>query len=479
MSLAAALNSATSGLGVASRGTEVVAGNIANAMTPGYARREAVVTSLTEGGVRLASINRAVTASLVSDGREAGAGFSHARTLAAFYTNLEAVTGIAGSGTTLADKVGALDAALISAAARPDSDVRLAKAADAARAVASGVNEAAALIEEARTAADQGIADDLSRLNSGLREVARLNRAIVVDRAAGRDAGSLMDDRQRLIDQLSEIVPIREVPREAGRVALFTTGGATLLDGTEPIDLTFSPAGRIGPEMQSGTPPVSPLILDGEAVEAPQMPLFAGGSLEARFAIRDRLAPEAQAGLDALARDLVERFADPALDPSLPAGASGLFADRLAATSSPIKAIGLANRLTVASALDDNGATNWRLRDGLGAAAPGDVGRATLLTALSNRLQQPRTAAGLSTASRSAGGLAADMAASVSSGRVEADATLARRGAQADAVTSSLRAEGVDTDAEMRRLLELEQAYAANARVIKAADEMLARILEI
>ena len=40
-------------------------------------------------------------------------------------------------------------------------------------------------------------------------------------------------------------------------------------------------------------------------------------------------------------------------------------------------------------------------------------------------------------------------------------------------------ADGVDSDAEMQKLLEYEQAYAANARVIQAIEEMMDQILRL
>jgi flagellar hook-associated protein 1 FlgK len=40
-------------------------------------------------------------------------------------------------------------------------------------------------------------------------------------------------------------------------------------------------------------------------------------------------------------------------------------------------------------------------------------------------------------------------------------------------------AEGVDSDAEMQRLLQYEQSYAANARVLVAVDEMINQILRM
>lgn len=39
--------------------------------------------------------------------------------------------------------------------------------------------------------------------------------------------------------------------------------------------------------------------------------------------------------------------------------------------------------------------------------------------------------------------------------------------------------QGVDTDAELQALLVIEQAYAANARMIEVADEMMQALLRI
>jgi flagellar hook-associated protein 1 FlgK len=44
---------------------------------------------------------------------------------------------------------------------------------------------------------------------------------------------------------------------------------------------------------------------------------------------------------------------------------------------------------------------------------------------------------------------------------------------------AEMRLTAVDTDAELRSILAIEKAYAANARVLQAVDEMLKRILEM
>ena len=69
--------------------------------------------------------------------------------------------------------------------------------------------------------------------------------------------------------------------------------------------------------------------------------------------------------------------------------------------------------------------------------------------------------------------------AGISTARVNAQSEAAVRNSQADTITTRLTADGVDSDAEMQRLLQYEQAYAANARVIQAIQTMMDQILGI
>ncbi len=49
-----------------------------------------------------------------------------------------------------------------------------------------------------------------------------------------------------------------------------------------------------------------------------------------------------------------------------------------------------------------------------------------------------------------------------------------------DALTTRMDAEyGVNVDEEMSRLLELQNAYAANARVISAVQDLLDRLMNL
>lgn len=479
MTLTAALANAASGLAAISRSTEVVSSNVANSMTPGYGRRSVSLATLPGGGVRVASVDRMVSAAILADHRNASASHARAETLLNHHAAMEAALGIGREGEALTDRLSALDAALISATSRPDDPLRLQNATDALAGLVASINHAAEAVSDARSSADAAIARDVDTLNHALEDIARLNRSIVVEQANSRNAASLIDERQRIMDSIAPIVALREVPRDHGQVALFTEGGAVLLDGSTPVQLSFAQAGRITPAMQIGTQPVSSLMINGEEISLLLLSQFGGGTLQAQFEIRDEVAPALQRRLDALAYELGERFSDPALDPSIPPGMPGVFTDA-GTLMDPDNQLGLANRLAVNPALMQPGAA-WRLRDGVGEPEPGLEGDATLLMALSGRLSETRTStlAGFPPGTRSMPDLIAELSAQLSTDRVKAQTTTRRESMRESALLDTLLADGVDTDAEMQRLLELEQAYAANARVIAAADAMIGRLLEI
>lgn len=480
MSIASAITNAMSGLTATARGTENVAANLANVMTPGYARRDIQVSSqpLT-GGVRVDGIARVVNASLLSESRLAGSALSNSTTKNAFQTKMESVIGLPGQANALGTALNDFQAALGSAVARPDDDLRLAQVVSGANALAQRLNDASGAVQAARSTAQQSISSQVSVLNTSLDRVAYLNTRISVLQADGADPSSLMDERQQVIDRISEIVPVQEVARDAGKVALFTAEGAVLLDGSLPARIEFQGSAQVTADQTVGAP-LQMLTFNGTPLSQGQMRLFSGGSLQANFQIRDELAPGMQSDLDALAFDLHERLASTQVDPSLGAGDAGLFTDQgNRATAANIT--GLAGRLTLNAVVDPaKGGETWRLRTGLQAAAPGPVGAATVLNGLLTAMDAPRapTSSGLdgtATLNTRFGTLEAR----VSTGRVNSDADLAIRSSRFSTITSSIMADGVDSDAEMQKLLQYEQSYAANARVLRAVDEMLDQILRM
>ncbi|SMO74839.1 flagellar hook-associated protein FlgK [Paracoccus laeviglucosivorans] len=482
MSLSSAISNALSGVTAASRGTELVATNIANKSVAGYARRELELSSRIHtangGGVGIDGVRRAIDAGLLSDSRLALAASSQSGTVATFHAVMEQAFGTANDASALGAALTGLDNAILSASARPDNQVRLNAVLDAAKGIAQKINGISQTISTARSQADHDIGKDVASLNDALERVAALNRQITVTSAQGGDPSSLIDARQDAIDQISAIVPIQEVTRENGRVALFTKGGATLLDGTAPAQIGFVATGTITAGMSVENGALGTLSLNGRSLAAQEM---AGGTLSAHFQIRDRIAPGFQAQIDGFARDLYSRFADPAVDPTLAAGQPGIFTDAQTALL-PANEPGFADRIAVNAAIDPQaGGALWRIRAGLGAADPGEVGESSLRLAMGTALadSRPPASSELGTGPRTLIGLASEIASGAATQRLRSEAVAVQDQSRAGSLRTALLAGGVDTDTEMEALLSLERAYAANAKVLQTANDMLDQILRL
>jgi flagellar hook-associated protein 1 FlgK len=479
MSVTSALSSALSGLSATSRQAEILSSNVANATTPGYARREvglrAAVLAGTGQGVSVTGVTRDVDRPLMADRRLAQASGGDRNVRANFLARVEKAFGTPDSTGSLAARLAAFDAALVEAAGRPESQAKLANILATANGVLSGLGTATDDMQAARETADRQIADQVGIVNSTLQKVHALNVELRSFTGAGRDVSALLDERQRLVDTISSIVPLREVEREHNQIALFTTGGAPLLEGT-PAELGFSATHTITPEMTQALGGLSGITINGRPYDtAGSASPILGGSLGALFAVRDELSVAAQGKLDAMARDLVERFSAAGLDPTLAPAAPGLFTDAGAAFL-PADEIGLAGRLRLNAAADPmQGGALFRFRDGLGAVAEGPPGDATLLNALHAALAAPRalSSTGFQAGSRSFAGLTADILSDSATLRLSGEADQSFALARLTALTDLEATNGIDTDHEMQALLVIEKNYSANAKVIQTVNDMI------
>jgi len=485
MSISGSLFNALSGLTAASRAAELVSSNVANAMTEGYGTRSLELSSRTLGlagyGVHTDGVVRNVDEGLVEDRRLAQADVGYGDTMSAFFTDIEQILGTPDQPGSLSGRLARLEGTLIEASAHPESDARLSNVLTAAQGLTGHLNASSDAIQTARMDADRGIASQVDLLNTGLKTIENINTAIQESVARGKDPSSLMDLRQQNIDKLSSIIPLRQVPRDHGKVALFTPGGAIVLDG-RAATFGFNQTNYIVPEMSVASGALSGLTINGNAVatSGARSPI-GGGSLAAMFEIRDESAVTAQAQLDAVARDLVERFQDASVDATRAPGSEGLFTDN-GAVFSAADEVALSARLSINAVVDPaQGGATWRLRDGLGAATPGDVGYGVLLADLTTALTTNRTPAsgGFSGAAHSASGLAAEYLSLLGAERRNTESELGFAAAKHQTLKQMELETGVDTDAEMQKLLLIEQAYAANAKVMTSADEMLQILMNL
>ncbi|UWR76303.1 flagellar hook-associated protein FlgK [Phaeobacter inhibens] len=482
MSITSALNSAMTGLTAAGRSTSVVSENLSNVLTPGYSRRSLALTSAGDGfsGVKVGHVQRINDPALQSSVRSANSEVGVAEVKSAFFGRMTELVGSADDPYSITQRLTDFDSGLIEVISRPDSGPRLNDLAIQAEELVRSIADAAEGLRNQRTAADRAIDVQVDTVNQSLEKLQKLNAKIAISQSTGSDSASLLDQRDLLIDEVNKIIPVKVVNRDRGQVALFSEGGAVLLDG-QAAELSFDGKADTLPYMTLGNGLLSGLQIKGiDVATGPGGPIR-GGTLAAQFEVRDVLTVEAQEDLDAMAKDLIERFQDPALDPTLTATDPGIFTDQ-GAFFDPANTVGIANRIELNDKIAMQGqAETWRLRDGLNAASPGNAGDATLLRGYADALDAKRTVSsvGLGTANLDASTLSANLLSRFAQSENSAEQNVAFAAATYTEMYQRELAQGVDSDAELQNLIVIEKVYQANARMISVVDELMETLLRI
>lgn len=488
MSLSLALSNALTGLRANSTQADIIANNIANAQTEGYGRRDVAISSAAVGGagagVQVDGVTRASSPITTEARRIANASSGGANVLSQALGRLSDAVGAPGALGGLATASDRLDTALSSAADTPESTARLADVAAAANKYVASINRIASEAVSLRTEADNSIARQVDNVNSALTNVKTLNEEIAARSLGGLDTSALKDQRGILIDQIAEIVPVKTIQRDFETVALFTTKGGQLLDGTA-YQLDFAPTRVVTPDQTIANGALSGITLNGQDVPIGEDALLGfldGGTLSATFELRDKTIPDFTASLDGVTADLITRVQGLADDPTLAPGQAGLFTDNGLAFD-PLNTVGISSRITVSASIDPSqGGTLTNLRDGLNAVTVGDAGNADVLRGLQDALSAsiaPPAGSGL-TGQRGAAGFASELSATLLTAQSRADEDVVFRSARVDVLADAEKADvSVDTDQELSRLLVVERTYAANARVIEVIDSLLERLLQI
>ena len=229
MSITNALNNAASGLAASARLADTISNNVANAMTAGLrpAHDRALVARarrLRLGGARRARPRRAENPYLTAERRGMDAALGgHRRALDA-YERLLAAMGEPGDGNALSTLATALETTLMSAAASPQSAAKLADAVNAGRRRwPASLNRIA---DENVAAAHRGRRRDRPAGRPGERRRCTRSTTSTARSPAlapqGVDVTALQDERGRLIDGISAIVPVRAVKRDGDQIALYS-----------------------------------------------------------------------------------------------------------------------------------------------------------------------------------------------------------------------------------------------------------------
>lgn len=482
MSLSSAIYSARSGLQVSSLRADIVATNVANATTPGYVRRSVTLSeTIVDGrsaGVRSDGVARASDNAIKTQRRELTSDLAQASVLSSTWKSISARVGDTVSGTGIFKSFSTFETALSRAVASPESTTVASSLLEAARGITRELNSLSEMVEIQRGEADREIADGVDVVNTALAKIEELNTRLArINRTSG-EAAALIDERQRTLDTIAEYLPIQTVDRDAGAIDVLTTEGVFLVAG-RARQIEFTPSAAFSPSDTLAGGALSGMSVEGVDITpgAASFGAVSGGLFGALFTLRDQDLPALSLQLDTIANDLITRLSDDTLDPTKTPGDQGIFVDPDAAAGA-----GLAGRISLNAAIDpEQGGATWRLRDGLGAAAEGPRGNNTILSALYDAVSSVRSinANGLEGAYSSTE-LAAQLASVTGQKRIQHESVMSSTQTQhAILVEAEQNETGVDIDAQMQDLILVEQAYAANARVIEVASQMIRILMEL
>ena len=498
MSLDSILSTAGSGLASVNAQLALIGQNVANASTPGYATEVAAETNLTAGGTGYGVVTGPATqvtdTSLQAAVAEQAGSVAGLQVTSGALAAVDAAQGATAAGNDLASQLGALTSAFTSLDADPSNQAEQAAVVTAAGTLAAGIRSQAAAYTSAAQSAQDGLGSDVSALNAALTSVGSLSDQIIAGKAAGISTADLEAQRSVQEQTASQLAGVRFLPQSSGDVTAVAGG---LVVDTRAASGPFSIASAT-----LGTGAANPpLLLDGTDVTAQ----VTGGSIGARLALRDTVIPQAAAGLDEFSATLATRLSNQGLSLFTNAAGAG---PTLGGTPVQAGYTGFSNVIQVSPAVLANAAA---VRDGTQAVAAGTGGASAFTpnpangpassTTLIDRVLQyafgAEAQAGTSQPAPNTSGLGASgtislpfspgtTLASFASNLVSAQAQAANAAQTAlttgQAVQTSLQSKlgtetGVSLDTELSNMIQLQNAYGANAKIISAVQSLYSQLL--
>ncbi len=290
------LNIGATALLTQQKAIDVVSQNIANVNTPGYSKQKAELTSLLPthlggkdfgNGVEIAAIRRSVDQILVDAQTRNGEQTSYSKTLHQELVGIEVVFSnldTPGLTTVLND----FFAAQQQLANRPEDPATRHNVLARARDVATHITDMRRQLTEHRNSINQQISPLLKQVNTLLDQIAELNRQITLRPTAN----DLLDKRDKAIQDLAQLIPMRRITTNDTGLLLQTPGGDLLVrdDMTRHLKIgTGSPFGKVG-FVDTGLPAAG---------------IEQGGKLGALLELRDGKIASYINQLDSLATNLI------------------------------------------------------------------------------------------------------------------------------------------------------------------------------
>ncbi|SDZ80008.1 flagellar hook-associated protein 1 FlgK [Desulfuromusa kysingii] len=462
--LSSALNIGSTGLSSNQKGIEVSGNNVANANTLGYSKQTLELSStptlqfngqMIGQGTVVSNITREgnsfVTKQLIS--KNADYGESEAKTIP--LAEVERIVGIDDS--SIANDIDEFFDAWQELSTDPSGDLQRQQVMQMGEMLANNFQGMVSDLDEAMQGIDESLEGNMVNLNRQLEELADLNVQIASAESTGISSNALRDQRELLLQEVSESAGITYYEEANGMVSVQLASGLPLV--TADVVSTISTSGMSGSLQFTLTNGSMTTSLDSTDF---------GGEIHGLLDLRDNYIPALKDDLDLLAYELAEAVNGVHTGGVDANGDSGVdFFSYSSTGSDPWSG--------AASTLSMNLTTTSQVAAGTIASPdhqPGDNSNTLNMVAL----QSQTLVNGTSTFTEYYAKIAADVGLEVSQNDLtlaSAEDALVQMQNMRDAIA------GVSIDEEMLLLTQYQTGYEAAAKYLSTVDEMLDTLMSM
>jgi flagellar hook-associated protein 1 FlgK len=280
---------------------DATSNNIANANTPGYTREVVQLSenaenesagTVTGGGVTLDGIQSVRDELLNLQIQQQTSLQSSADTQSSILQQIQQY--FASSGNDIATTLSSFSSSLAQLSANPSSSAAQQSVLSAGQNLAQSFNTTANGLTSAQTSADQQVTQTVAQINSLTQQIAQLNSQLSSTSTTSENGGTIEDQRDQLVQQLSTLTGINVSQSSSGEV--ITTGnGSPLVIGGQSFSL----------QTTTGTDGLQQ-VLDSNGNNITSS--IQGGQLGGAIQIRDQVIPGFLNSLNTLASQFATAF---------------------------------------------------------------------------------------------------------------------------------------------------------------------------
>jgi flagellar hook-associated protein 1 FlgK len=315
MGLSVTLSNALSGMRVGQNALDTLSNNVANAGTPGYHRRStSVIDSLGVNSTyaREGQLTRAFNASLQAHYTRTTAESGFASVQASFLDRVQTLFGKPGTTGSIDSAYNAFESSLAAVATSPDSYANRADLVQKAQSLAGTLNRLSSDIQSLRQEIEAQLSNSVDTINNQLSSLEKVNLRLADQ---GIDSGSratLLDQRDRLVEDLSSQMDLNVTYRSDGTVSLMTRSGVGILDVKASVFNyesagALSAASRFSPnDAVSGVGKLTIMTPAGLEIDLVKQNVLQSGELAGLIQLRDKQLVQAQDQLDEIASSLAQ-----------------------------------------------------------------------------------------------------------------------------------------------------------------------------